>query len=102
MLESNNCTITGNTCIRGTGLTSDYTSSQYTIYLNGSENNYNLIANNIIMGKNVVDESTSGNNSIYGNKWDASIDIPKITYGTSDLTAGVSELPTGQIYLVYE
>ena len=26
----------------------------------------------------------------------------KITYGTEDLVAGVSELPTGTIYLVYE
>lgn len=28
--------------------------------------------------------------------------IPKITYGTTDLTAGTSELETGAIYLVYE
>ena len=100
-IAGDNNTITGNTCLRGTGQTSDYTSSQYTIKI-GTASNYNLIANNIIMGKNVVNQSTSGGNSIYGNKWNDSIDIPKITNGTSDLTAGVSELPTGQIYLVYE
>lgn len=50
--ESNNNTIAGNTCIRGTGQSSDYTSSQYTIYLYGTDNNYNLIADNNIMGKN--------------------------------------------------
>lgn len=27
---------------------------------------------------------------------------PAYTYGTTDLTAGVSELPTGQLYFVYE
>lgn len=45
-------TVTGNTCIRGTGQSSDYTSSQYTIYLRGTNNDYNLIADNNIMGKN--------------------------------------------------
>ena len=29
-------------------------------------------------------------------------ELTKITYGTTDLTAGTSELETGKIYLVYE
>jgi hypothetical protein len=29
-------------------------------------------------------------------------DVPSITYGTSDLTAGTSALATGAMYLVYE
>lgn len=59
--ESSNNTITGNTCIRGTGQSSDYTSDQYTIYLYGTDNNYNLIANNNIMGKNYVSDGGTSN-----------------------------------------
>lgn len=65
---SNNNAITGNTCIRGTGQSSDYTSQQYTIYLSGTSNNYNLIANNNLMGKNY----TSGggtSNTFVNNKY---------------------------------
>ena len=58
---SDNNTITGNTCIRGTGQSSDYTSVQYTIHLSGTNNNYNLIADNNIMGKNYVSEGGTGN-----------------------------------------
>lgn len=98
--HSNNNTFIGNTCILGAGVT--YTSEQYTICLSNGGNNYNLITNNNIMGKDVTNGSTTGNNSIYGNKWNDTIDVPKVTYGTTDLTAGTSALPTGQIYLVYE
>ncbi len=59
--SGNNNTITGNTCIRGTGLASDYTSTQYTIRLASSNNNYNLIACNNIMGKNYVSGGGTGN-----------------------------------------
>ena len=59
--NSDNNTVTGNTCIRRTGQASDYTSSQYTIRLNGTHNNYNLIACNNIMGKNYTSESGTGN-----------------------------------------
>ena len=59
--NSDNNTITGNTCIRGTGQSSDYTSSQYTIYLSGTNNNYNLIADNNIMGKNYVSGGGTSN-----------------------------------------
>lgn len=61
LYSSNKCNVTGNTCIRGTGLSSDYTSTQYTICLKGTNNNYNLIANNNIMGKNYVIEGGTGN-----------------------------------------
>jgi parallel beta-helix repeat protein len=66
--SSNNNTIAANTCIRGEGLSSDYTSSQSTIKLNVNSNNYNLIANNNIMGKNY---STGGgtNNTFDNNKY---------------------------------
>ena len=30
------------------------------------------------------------------------IDVPKVTYSTVDLEAGVSELAEGEVYLVYE
>jgi parallel beta-helix repeat protein len=72
---SSNNTVTGNTCIRGTGQTSDYTSSQYTILLANSFNDYNLISSNNCMGKAVVVEGGTGN-SIWGNKYDATNDLP--------------------------
>ncbi len=75
LVSSSTNTITGNTCIRGTGLTTDYTSSQYTIRLNGTTNNYNLIAINNCMGKAVSVDGGTGN-SAYGNKWDAGNDLP--------------------------
>ena len=59
--SSSNNTITGNTCIRGKGTSSDYKSSQYTIYLNGTKNNYNLISSNNIMGKNYTSDGGTGN-----------------------------------------
>lgn len=59
--NSDNNTIAGNTCIRGTGQSSDYTSTQYTIRLSGTYNNYNLIADNNIMGKNYVSDGGTGN-----------------------------------------
>ena len=62
--SSSNNTITGNTCIRGTGQSSDYTSSQYTIRLAGSGNSYNLISSNNCMGKDVVIEGGTGNTSV--------------------------------------
>ena len=64
LLSSSNNTITGNTCIRGTGQSSDYTSSQYTIHLSGSSNSYNLISSNNCMGKNVVIGDGTSNTSV--------------------------------------
>jgi len=61
---SNNNTITGNTCIRGTGQTSDYDLNQYTIRLEGTDNNYNLISLNNCMGKDVVIEGGTSNTSV--------------------------------------
>jgi parallel beta-helix repeat protein len=69
--SSNNNIITGNTCIRGTGQPSDYTSSQYTIRLSGSSNSYNLISSNNCMGKAPVVEGGTGN-TLVNNKWNAS------------------------------
>lgn len=50
---SNNC------IIKGTGNSSDYTSSQYSIYLNYCTSN--LISSNLILGKNGIDNNGSGN-----------------------------------------
>ena len=74
--SSSNNTITGNTCIRGTGQTSDYTSDQYTIQLQGTGNNYNLISSNNCMGKAVVIEGGTGN-SAWGNKFDNTDDLQR-------------------------
>lgn len=57
--DTNN--ITGNTIIRNYGSSSDYTSTQYTIRLNGNDNNNNLISSNNIMGKNYVSGGGTGN-----------------------------------------
>jgi parallel beta-helix repeat protein len=64
LASSSNNTVTGNTCIRGTGQTSDYASDQYTIRLQGTANNYNLISSNNCMGKDVVIEGGTGNTSV--------------------------------------
>ena len=61
LFSSSNNTITGNTCIRGEGTSSDYTSSQYTIRLYNTDNNYNLISSNNIMGKNYTSDGGTGN-----------------------------------------
>lgn len=61
-----NNSITGNTCIRGTGTSSDYSSNQYPIY-SGSLSKNNLIVGNNIMGKNYVDSGT--NNTWANNKY---------------------------------
>ena len=66
--------ITGNICFRGTGSTTDYTSTQYTIQLSGGSSSYNLISNNNCMGKAVVVEGTG--NSVWGNKFDNTDDLP--------------------------
>lgn len=62
--RNKNNTITGNTFIRGTGQKSDYMPHHYTIDLKGTENNYNLISNNNIMGKNYVSDGGTGNEFI--------------------------------------
>lgn len=96
--------ITNNICIRGTGQPSDYTSSQYPIYVYGSD--YNLITNNNIMGKDVRILSGTGN-TVYGNKWNDTIDIlitPSGTQGQvlgyiSDNVVGAIDLPQGKIVI---
>jgi len=72
--SSNNNTTTGNTCIRGTGQTTDYAQNQYTIRLQGNDNKYNLISLNNCMGKAVKVDGGTGN-SVWGNKFDATNDL---------------------------
>ncbi len=70
LYSSSNNTVTCNTCIRGTGQASDYTGTQHTIRLNGTNNSYNLIAMNNCMGKAVTNEGGTGN-TLVNNKFDA-------------------------------
>lgn len=63
--NSKNNTIVGNTCIRESGLTSDYTSAQHTINIAGSQN---LVSSNNIMGKNYTD--VGANNTFANNKYE--------------------------------
>lgn len=53
--------ILGNTCIRGAGTPSDYTSSQYTIEISGDNN---LISSNLCLGKAVVIEGGTSNTEV--------------------------------------
>lgn len=57
----------GNTVLCGTGQTSDYDAGKRTIWVR-SDNNYNLIAYNNIMGKNYISEGGTGN-TFTGNKY---------------------------------
>lgn len=58
---SSNNTISGNTAQRGSGTPGDYSVSQYTIYLDGTGNHYNLVTSNNIMGKDYVSSGGTGN-----------------------------------------
>ena len=61
LVDSSKNNISGNIALRGDGLSSDYGDNDYTIYLYGSENNYNLISGNIILGKNYVSQGGTSN-----------------------------------------
>lgn len=58
--------ISNNICFRGTGLSTDYTSSQKNIILTQCSNT--LVANNQIMGKNYMDDFGT-NNTFVNNKY---------------------------------
>ena len=81
--------VIGNACIRGTGLTTDYTASEHTIQLNGTGNNYNLISNNNCMGKAVTNGGGTGN-SVYGNKYDSG-DYKDFTQDEKTKLAGIAD-----------
>ena len=51
-------------CVRGNGIASDYASGQYTIRVLGDNN---LIAGNLILGKNYTDSGTG--NTFADNKY---------------------------------
>ena len=53
--------ISNNHCIRGTGISSDYTASNHTIVLEGTGNNNNLIIGNMCLGKAITNEGGTGN-----------------------------------------
>jgi parallel beta-helix repeat protein len=78
--SSSNNTVAGNTCIRGAGLATDYTMSQHTIQLWGTDNSYNLISNNNCMGKAVTNEGGTGN-ILVNNVYDG-IDYAIVSYVT--------------------
>ena len=63
--------IISNSCNRGNNTESDYTEIQYSIYLSGSSSN-NLITNNMIMGKDVIDTTGNKTNTVIYNKYDDS------------------------------
>jgi len=99
--SSSNNTITGNACIRGTGQTSDYTSDQYTIRLQGTANSYNLIASNNCMGKAPVVEGGTGN-TVINNKWDATSDFEDLRTDVGDKTTLITTDKTNLVNAVNE
>lgn len=52
--------------------------------------------------KAVVDAHTNNKNNPHGVTLQQIGAAPAYTYGTADLTAGVSSLETGKLYFVYE
>lgn len=64
--NATHCSITGNVCLRGEGTSSDYSSSQYTIYSSRSDNC--LFSSNLISGKNYIEEY-GNNNDYFNNKY---------------------------------
>ena len=64
LYSSSNNNVTGNTCVRGTGLPGNYSATQYTIKLDGTSNNYNLISSNQCMGKAVMIEGGISNTEV--------------------------------------
>lgn len=64
--SSENCAITCNVCLRGEGTSSDYSSSQKTIYSSRSE--YCIFSSNLISGKNYTEEYGTSN-EYYNNKY---------------------------------
>jgi len=58
--NANHSMVSGNVCSRGAGAPGDYTSSQYTIFVESSATD-NLVVGNIIMGKNYVNNGGATN-----------------------------------------
>lgn len=83
-ISSESNMITDNKMFRGSGLPSDYSSSQYTIRLFMSCTK-NTIFNNIINGKDVADESGETDNLIFSNIWDDTIDVVTKDYVDTQL-----------------
>lgn len=62
-----------------------------------SASTMSTVQSNVTSLQNLV-----GGTSVANQISSAMASVPKITYGTTDLTAGTSTLATGAIYLVYE
>ena len=131
-LSSDHGTAIGNTCNsnkRGITTWGDCNVITGNICRQNSEANIHLYSSlqNIVTGNNcrvisgdttiptyairIQDSSSTGNIVVYNQVGEGSITSlyggnivgsPGYTYGTTDLTAGSSELETGQLYLVYE
>lgn len=90
-ISSESNMITDNKMFRGSGLPSDYSSSQYTIRLFMSCTK-NTIFNNIINGKDVVDESGETDNLIFSNIWDDTVDVVTKDYVDTKLATKATKL----------
>ena len=61
------CSVSGNLCMRGSGTTEDYDSTKITIRATSASSN-NIIAGNLVMGKDVEDSGTG--NLVINNKFE--------------------------------
>ena len=88
LYNSKNNIVTGNNCMV---LSDDTTKPTNAIRIQDSASTGNIVTYNQV-GEGAISNTYGGN--IVGS--------PGYTYGTEDLTAGSSELATGQLYFVYE
>jgi parallel beta-helix repeat protein len=101
LLASSNNIVTGNTCTRGTGLPTDYTTMQNTIWLVGTDNNYNLISNNNCMGKAPMVDGGTGN-TVINNKWNATSDFEDLRTDVGDKSTLITTDKTNLVNAVNE
>jgi parallel beta-helix repeat protein len=101
LLASSNNTVTGNTCTRGTGLPTDYTTLQGTIWLADTDNDYNLISNNNCMGKAPKVDGGTGN-TVINNKWNATSDFEDLRTDVGDKTTLTTTDKTNLVVAINE
>ena len=67
IFQSFRCNVSSNICMRGEGLSSDYSDTQYTIVIDDSSK-FSLIYGNNILGKNYVNNGST-QNTVTDNKY---------------------------------
>lgn len=87
---------------RGGGGTSDYEDLENKPSINGVTLEGNLTTEDLDINVPIESISVNGTEVTPDENKNVDLDVPVITYGTTDLTPGVSELADGTFYFVYE